>query len=131
MIDADVNIIAYLYLPGKYSELAEALLLRDAEWAVPRLWRSEFRNVLSTYMRQGLLSLDAALAINSRAEALLVESEYEVSAPAVLRLAKDSGCSAYDCEYVALAQHLDVKLVSEDTRLRKAFAGRAVGLSAA
>lgn len=131
MIVADVNVVAYLYLPGKYSELAEGLLLRDTEWAVPRLWRSEFRNVLSTYMRQGLLSLDAAVGINVRAEALLADSEYDVSALAVLRLAKESGCSAYDCEYIALAEHLDVKLVSADAKLCKAFPDRAVGLSEA
>lgn len=121
MIVADVNLVAYLYLPGPYSDLAEDLLLRDPEWAAPRLWRSEFRNVLGTYMRKGLLALDAALAINTRAEALLSGNEYDVSAMAVLRLASASGCSAYDCEYVALAEHLEVRLVSADARLCQAF----------
>lgn len=83
MIVADVNVVAYLYLPGKYSKLAEGLLLRDAEWAVPRLWRSECRNVLSTYMRQGLLSLEAAVGIHTRAEALLADNEYDVPSLAV------------------------------------------------
>lgn len=63
------------------------------------------------------------------AEGLLAGNEYEVSALAVLRLAKDSGCSAYDCEYVALAEHLNVKLVSADAKLCKAFGELAVGLS--
>jgi predicted nucleic acid-binding protein len=129
LIVADVNVVAYLYFPGMYSELAEGLLLRDPEWAVPRLWRSEFRNVLATYMRQGLLSLDAAVAINMRAEALLGENEYDVPALAVLRLAKESGCSVYDCEYIALAAHLEVKLVSADAKLCKTFSGRVVGLA--
>ena len=71
MIVADVNVIAYLYLPGRFSEQAEALLLRDGDWAAPRLWRSEFRNVLGTYMRQRLLTLDSALAICARAQALV------------------------------------------------------------
>lgn len=131
MIVADVNLVAYLYLPGRYSELAEALLLRDAEWAVPRLWRSEFRNVLGTYMRQDLLSLDAAIAINAKAESLLSPNEYDVAAMTVLRLARKSGCSAYDCEYVALAEHLDVRLVSADAKLCKAFPDRAIALAAA
>ena len=131
MIVADVNVIAYLYLPGKFSEQVEALLLRDGEWAVPRLWRSEFRNVLSTYMRQKLLTLEAAMAINARAEALVADNEYDVSSLAVLKLAADSGCSAYDCEYVALAEYLDVKVVSADTRLCRAFPKRVASLSEA
>jgi predicted nucleic acid-binding protein len=129
VIVADVNLVAYLYLPGKYSDQAEELLLREPDWAVPRLWRSEFRNILATYMRQDLLSLDEAMTIHRRAEGLLSGNEYEVSATAVLRLAKDSGCSAYDCEYVTLAEHLNVKLVSADAKLCKAFGKRTVGLS--
>ena len=131
MIVADVNGLAYLYLPGPHSEAAEALLLRDADWMVPRLWRSEFRNVLTTYMRLRQLTFEAAVDINKRAEALLGDGEYDVSALAVLRLAKESRCSAYDCEYIALAEYLDVKLVSADKRLCKAFPARAVALSAA
>jgi predicted nucleic acid-binding protein len=131
VIVADVNVVAYLYFPGPYSDAAEALLLRDAEWMVPRLWRSEFRNVLTTYMRQGQLTLEGAVDINRRAEALLGDNEFDVSALAVLRLAKESGCSAYDCEYIALAEHLDVMLVSADKKLCKAFPARAVGLSEA
>jgi predicted nucleic acid-binding protein len=131
VIVADVNVIAYLYLPGKFSEKVEDLLLRDGEWAVPRLWRSEFRNILSTYMRQKLLTLDAAMAIDARAEALVADNEYDVSSLAVLKLAAESGCSAYDCEYVALAEHLDAKVVSADAKLRKAFPKRVVSLSEA
>ena len=67
--------------------LQEALLLREGEWAVPRLWRSEFRNILSTSMRLKLLTLDAAVAIDARAEALVADNEYDVSPLAVLRLA--------------------------------------------
>ena len=129
MIVAEVNVLAYLYFPGPHSDAAEALLLRDAEWMMPRLWRSEFRNVLTTYMRQGRLTLESAMDIYQRAQALVGDNEYEISALAVLRLAKESGCSAYDCEYLALAEHLDVSLVSADKKLCKAFPMRAVSLS--
>lgn len=131
MIVADTNLIAYLYLPGKHSDAAEALLLKDPEWAAPRLWRSEFRNILATYMRQDLLSFDDAVSIFRRAEALVAGNEYDVSARAVLQLARDSGCSAYDCEFVALAQHLGVKLISADAKLCKAFPNCAVAFPAA
>lgn len=129
MIVADVNVIAYLYLPGRFSEQAEALLLRDGDWAAPRLWRSEFRNVLGTYMRQRLLTLDSALAICARAQALVGDNEYDVSSLAVLKLAAQSGCTAYDCEYVALAEHLGVMVVSADAKLCKAFPERVIALA--
>jgi predicted nucleic acid-binding protein len=131
VIVADTNLIAYLYLPGKYSKAAEDVLLRDPDWAVPRLWRSELRNILSTYMRQDLLAFDDALSIFRRAESLLGGNEYDVSTSAVLRLAKDSGCSAYDCEFIALAQHLDAKLISADAKLCKAFPNCTMVLSEA
>ncbi len=131
MIVVDTNVLAYLYLPGKYSVAAEKLLLRDGEWAVPRLWRSEFTNVLATYMRGNLLALDDAIAIWSRARALVADREYDVAPIEVLRLAHGSGCSAYDCEFIALAEHLDVKFVSADAKLCKAFGQRAEALAAA
>ena len=49
----------------------------------------------------------------------------------VLALARDSRCSAYDCEYVALAMHLDAPLVTMDKQLLKAFPKRAVELKRA
>ena len=57
MIVVDTNIIAYLYLPTDLTGQAERLLESDPEWAVPVLWRSEFRNVLALYLRKGLISL--------------------------------------------------------------------------
>ena len=131
MIVVDTNVLAYLYLPGKFSDAAEQLLLREADWAVPRLWRSEFRNVLATYLRKGFLTYEDALGIHRKAEAIVAGAEFDVGAAEVLRLAKESGCSAYDCEFVALAEHLGVALVSEDVKLCKTFPKRAVLLSAA
>jgi predicted nucleic acid-binding protein len=129
VIVADVNLLAYLYLPGKFTDLAEDLLLRDSEWAVPRLWRSEFNNILATYMRKGLLALDDALVIQRQAHVLVAGNEYDIPAAVVLRLAQRSGCSAYDCEYLALAEHLDVRLVSGDAKVVKTFPGRAISLA--
>lgn len=121
MIVVDSNVIAYLYLPGEFTPAAEALLERDLAWAAPPLWRSELRNILAGYLRRGRLSLDQATAIQREAEALLAPAEADVDSEAVLRLAAQSGCTAYDCEFVALAQALDVPLVTMDAALLKAF----------
>ena len=72
-------------------------------------------------MRQDLLSIDDSVLIYDRANAILEGNEYDVSASAVLKLAKSSGCSAYDCEFIALAQYLEVQLISADAKLCKAF----------
>jgi predicted nucleic acid-binding protein len=129
MIVVDVNVVAYLYLPGPFSAAAENLLLSNSEWASPRLWRSEFRNILATYMRKNLLSLEQANTIFTSANDLLSNNEYEVSTLQVLQLAHDSGCSAYDCEYVALAHHLKLPVFTADKALLKAFPEVAVALS--
>ena len=47
----DTNVIAYYWLLGAQTEDAVALRQRTDDWFVPRLWRSEFRNVLARYLR--------------------------------------------------------------------------------
>ncbi len=130
MIVVDSNVIAYLYLPGDYTGKAERLLEHDADWAAPLLWRSEFRNILAGYMRRKKLAFEAARDVQSEAESLMAGAEHEVDSRMVLELVRDSDCSAYDCEFVALAMSLGVKLVTMDARLLKAFPRHAVALSA-
>lgn len=130
MIVVDSNVVAHLYLPGDYTEAAEALLEHDADWAAPLLWRSEFRNILAGYMRRRTLTLEMACDLQREAESLLAGAEHEVDSRQVLELVRDSACSAYDCEFVALAMTLGVKLVTMDAKLLKAFPKHAVPLAA-
>jgi predicted nucleic acid-binding protein len=62
------------------------------------------------------------------ATALMAGGEYAVPSPAILRLAAGSSCSAYDCEFVALAQDLGVPLVTADRQVVRDFSGTAVAL---
>lgn len=128
MIVVDSNILAYLYLPGDFSARAEALLEQEPEWSAPPLWRSEFRNILLGYLRRGALSLEQAIDIQREAEDLLAQREFVVDSRGVLELARDSGCSAYDCEFVALATTLGVKLATMDGQLLRSFPQIAVAL---
>lgn len=130
MIVVDTNILAYVYLPGDHTARAEALYERDGAWAVPVLWRSEFRNILAGYLRRDQLTYDQALAILAEAEALVSGYEYEVASRDVIALVRDSDCSSYDCEFVALAQSLGVALVTADAKILKAFPRVAMPLSA-
>lgn len=130
MIVVDTNVLAYLYLPGDRTAQAEALYERDDAWAVPVLWRSEFRNILVGYLRRDQLQFEQALALIGEAEALVAGREYEVSSLDVMELVRGSNCSAYDCEFVALAKSLGVALVTADVKLLKAFPRVAMSLGA-
>jgi predicted nucleic acid-binding protein len=121
MIVVDSNLIGYLLLASPHSKLAEQVLQRDSDWIAPLLWRSEFRNVLALYMRQEIITLDESLRIMDTALELMAGEEYEVASHRVLRLANESGCSAYDCEFVALAKDVKVPLVTSDKKLLNAF----------
>ena len=67
------------------------------------------------------LTLAGAVARMDRAERLISGRSFEVRSPEVLHLADRSGLSPYDCEYVALAQGLDTKLLTYDKPVLKAF----------
>jgi hypothetical protein len=60
VIVVDSNVLAYLYLPGKYTAAAQALLQSDPDGAASVLWRSQFRNILAGYWRRGTLKLEQA-----------------------------------------------------------------------
>ncbi len=121
MIVADTNTIAYLLIAGERTLQARKVLKRDPEWAAPLLWRSEFRSVLTFYLRRRLMSLAQALQLMEEAENLMRGAEYEVVSSRVLSLTADSQCSAYDCEFVALAQELGVPLITSDARMLSEF----------
>ena len=125
----DANVIAYLLIKGKYTDKANNLLKDDPDWVAPQLWRSEFRNVLATYVRNDYFDLSQALFLAKKAEELMQDGEYKVQSNDVLELAEKSGRSAYDCEYVALANDLGVKLITTDKQLIKAFPDIAINLA--
>jgi predicted nucleic acid-binding protein len=127
VIVTDANQVVYLYVrAGALTELVEEVYRRDSQWAAPCLWRSEVRNALARMIRDGKVAMDEACAVLANAEALLKGQEYLVASPDVLALAVQSGCTAYDCEYVVLAEALDVPLVTEDRELLRAFPNRAL-----
>jgi len=128
MIVVDTNIIGYLYLNSDRSAQAEKALLKDAAWAAPVLWRSELRNVLAQYLRTGRLTFEDAVRIMDAAILLMQGKEYEIASLDVLSLVNQSRCSAYDCEFVALAKYLNVPLVTVDKQILREFPAVAVDL---
>jgi predicted nucleic acid-binding protein len=129
VIVADTNLLVYLYIHGEHTEQAEAAMIRDPMWAAPLLWRSEFRNALLGMLRRGGMGVDEVLRVIAEAEHWMRGREYSVPSDRVLRLAASSDCSAYDCEFVALAQDLRVMLVTVDRRILTSFPDTALSLA--
>jgi predicted nucleic acid-binding protein len=129
VIIVDANVLAIFYLPGPQTDDALRLAEREPEWASSALVRHELRSVLANHMQQRGLKLPLALAIMESAEQMLSGRFFELSSLEVLALAEQSGCSAYDCEYVLLAQQFGVPLVTDSRQLQKQFPRIATPLS--
>ena len=59
---------------------------------------------------------------------MLGPNEFTVSSSAVLQLVSRSHCSAYDCEFVALAHAEGVQLLTVDRLILREFAETAISL---
>jgi predicted nucleic acid-binding protein len=126
MIVADANLVAYYYLPGPFQSLAQKIIKKDPVWFVPPIFVSEFRNILIGFIRSGQLHKKDALEFAAKVEFVFSQRMKGVSSAQVMELAYASGCSAYDAEYVALAQIMDIKLVTNDKPLLKTFPKTAI-----
>jgi len=129
VICVDTNIICYRYMASPFSAAADAAWAKDPDWIVPILWRSEFRNAMARSIRQRSLTVEEASAIANLAEATLDRKEFTISTSAVLQLVSRSNCSAYDCEFVALAHANGVRLLTIDRQILHEFTEVAVSLN--
>jgi predicted nucleic acid-binding protein len=128
VIVVDANVVVYYAIPGPRTPLADRLREADPDWHAPLLWRSEVRNVLAGLARRGEMDLGLAVELMEAALGMLGGREYEVDSAAVLERSVRSGCTAYDCEYVVLAEELGVRLVTVDRQVLRAFPKTAVAL---
>ena len=129
MIVVDTNVICYRWISSPHNAAAEAALAKDPHWIAPFLWRSEFRNIVALTIRRNTVTIDTALEIVRRAEASLEHNEFAVSSDAILQLVARSNCTAYDCEFVALAQAEGVQLVTADRQILHEFPEVAISLN--
>ena len=128
MIVVDTNVICYRWMSSPNNAAAEAVLAKDPHWIAPLLWRSEFRNIAALAIRRKAITIHAAQEIMRKAEATFDRCEFAVSSDAVLRLVARSNCTAYDCEFVALADAERVHLVTADRQVLQEFPEIAVSL---
>lgn len=128
MIVVDSNVIAYCWINGPLTPLAQRVRRIDPDWHAPLLWRSEMRNILLGYIRDGSLTRLQAARISARSEAALNDREHLPIAESVIDVAMGSHLSAYDSEFATLALTLGVPLVTADRAVLKAFPADAMSM---
>ncbi len=121
MIVVDTNVITYLILQRDKTDQAQTLYRKDSDWIVPALWRHEFLNVLANYVRHGGVDYNDVEKAWNQAISCFGDKERQVDMLFALRLAGTHNISAYDAQYIALAENLGVTCITEDQRLLKAF----------
>jgi predicted nucleic acid-binding protein len=129
VIVVDTSLVAYAVLPGVHTADALTLAERDPDWVAPALWRRELQSILAMLMRTRRLPLAHALGAFQAAEELVADATIEPSPEQCLRLAAHGRVSAWDAEFVFVADALGLPLVTADRRLARAFPGRVVQLA--
>jgi len=81
------------------------------------------------YLRRGIISEKAALEVISQAEKFLKGREYMLDSEDIMKCLLKSSCTAYDCEFVALAQKLSVPLITMNKKILSEFPHSAVNIS--
>jgi len=127
-------ILAYAVVdvPDHTSAVNELLETGHA-WAAPPPWPSELRNVLLQYVRVSegtrpgeTVSMEDARRKMGLAETLIGQRTVPIGSDAVFGVVEATDLSAYDGEYVALAQKVEVPLVIADRAILGAVPSVAV-----
>lgn len=129
MIVVDANIIVYHMVKGPFSHRAEALAVKEPDWRSPILWRYEFTNALRNMLRAGMLGEAEALRAVASARDAMSGREVDVPQEVALTTALRFDLSAYDAQYVALAELLEAPCVTADAPLTRKAPTRAILLA--
>ena len=129
MIVVDANIVAHFFIDGGKTAMARKVREHDPHWIVPEIWRHEFLNILVTSCLFAKMPRETAERIWMDAEDLLRGSIYGPNWKEALAAAVERSTTAYEAEYVVLAQARGVQCVTEDVPLQKAFPETAVSMT--
>jgi predicted nucleic acid-binding protein len=117
MIVVDTNVIVSFFADADATDLAREAMRKDGDWIAPPLWLSEMRNVLATMIRVRALRYEEAMTMLAEAEDLMAGHTCTTPSNTILQVARDSGATAYDSEFVALAIETGTALITLDKRL--------------
>ena len=115
----DASAVVAMLLDGGSEGVWAARALAGSELATASLCRFEAANIIRRHEAAGLIGADqAALAHVDLLDLPMTEWPYEVLADRSWALRPN--LTSYDASYVALAELLDVPLVTLDRRIRRA-----------
>ena len=120
MLLVDTNIVAYLLIDGDCTEAAQRLRKSDPDWRSEAFLMVEFTNLLAASIASRRMTLQLAEDFLSKADALFEGRLTNVRHSAALAIAIRFRVSAYDARFLALADQLGIRLVTQDTKLRAA-----------
>ena len=120
MILVDTNVVAYLLVDGDQSTAARELQTRDPDWRSEAFLLVEFTNVLASMVVTKRTTPSSAEALLDGALALFDGKFTRAPHAMVLALAVRYRVSAYDARFLAVADQLGQRLVTEDRKLRSA-----------
>ena len=120
MLVIDTNVVVYLLMDGDYTKAAQDLRRRDPDWRSEAFLLVEFTNVLTSSIAAKRMTFSLAQEFLAKAVALLDGKLARIPHPTVLAVSDRYRVSAYDARFLALADHLGRRLVTEDARLRAA-----------
>jgi len=117
MIVVDTNVIAYLLVDGEYTKAVSRLHQEEPVWIAPRLWLDEFLNILATAERNAIMSSEHANATLVLACELMNGRSYDLPPDRILATARRTSCTAYDSQYLCLAEDMGLKLYTYDSKI--------------
>jgi predicted nucleic acid-binding protein len=124
----DASVVAKFYFEEEDSDRARSLLTSGNVFAAPDLLWLELASVAAKKVRLGLTEASTALDVVGSVGDIIDEV---FAARGLARMACqfscDDGGSVYDAAYMALARHLNVPVVTADTRLADRAKAAGVG----
>jgi predicted nucleic acid-binding protein len=118
MFVVDTNVAVYLLIHGDHTAVAQKLHGRDPDWRSEAFLLVEFTNVLASSIAMRRMSLGLAQEFLAKAIGLFDGKLARVDHALVLSIATRHRVSAYDARFLALADQLGTRLVTEDAKLR-------------
>lgn len=114
----DTSVVAKWFLDEEHANLALELLDARIDLHAPDFLELELAHVLGKKVRRGELRADEARSIHRCFEDFPVRRhDFTFIQDAALELTLAYGRGIYDCLFVALAEVLDLRLVTADRRL--------------
>jgi predicted nucleic acid-binding protein len=130
VIVVDTSILIPAFVDAPSSARARRVIDPRARWVLPPMWRFEFTSAMATLIRAGEIDPVTAYGAMDDARTAVVSREVPVDQGQVIRVSIRHKISAYDAQYIALADEYGVVCVTSDKDLLKKAPDQTISLDA-